>query len=131
MRFLSPVILVGFISLSVFGVLGMLDTGMQEGNTCLASLAQNGACPPPEHTFASASFHAGALKVFSTALLSIVISLASLAILSAGFFSAPFQQILGGADTLGRRVSETVSEFLAVQKIRLALVRFEHSPTSL
>ena len=130
MRCLSVIILVGFVSLSVFGVFGMLENGMQEGTTCLASLAQNGACPPPEHTFASAVFHANALKVFSTALLSVVLSLASLTLLCTGFLSLFFQKTLRVGDTLARRVYEIVSEFSAVQKVRPALARLEHSPTS-
>ena len=121
MRLLSLVILIGFISLSVFGVLGMLNSGMQEGNPCLASLAQNGACPPPEHTFASASFHANALKVFSTAFLSLAISLA---ILFTGFFTLLLQETRSVVNTFTRNIREAVSEFLALQKLQPALARF-------
>ena len=132
MRFISLVILIVFISLSVFGFFGVLDTLNMEHapNTCLASLAQNGACPPPAHTLASVFFHTNALKVFGTAFLSLALGLFSIALLFAGFFTAFSQMIRSCAQTISERINETLSQDLALRRMRLALVLLEHSPTS-
>lgn len=125
-------ILVGFLSLSIFGFLGMLTSSEMSHApiTCLASLAQNGACPPEGNTLASALFHTNAFKVFSTTLLSLTFALMSLALLFAGFVQRLLQKALLGTRALTRNIDEPISRYLALQKLRLALVRLEHSPTS-
>ncbi len=130
MKLLSRAILIIFISLSVFGVLGMMGDTMHEGNTCLASLAQNGACPPPDHTVASALFHTSALKVFSTTLLSLALTLLSLALLFAGFLEELLRKIHVGTQTLALRTHEALSRYRTLHTLRLSLVLLEHSPTS-
>jgi hypothetical protein len=134
MKFLVYLLLIGFISLSVFGFVGMLqsyDDMAHAPSTCLASLAQNGACPPPENTIASALFHTNAFKVFSTTLLSAVFALAALAFLY-GVSVVSLQAMLSKNEwTLFGKVEQIISRYLALKKLRLALVRFEHSPTSL
>lgn len=133
MKIISLIILTGFMSLSLFGFLGMLESSniAHASNTCLASLAQNGACPPPGHTFASALFHTSAFKVFSTTLLSLAVALFYLALLFAGFIKPLLKSISLGTPTLARKIEEAVSQYLALQRLRLALARLEHSPTSL
>lgn len=133
MKTLSLVILLGFIALSLFGFLGMLESSemAHAPNTCLASLAQNGACPPPGHTVASALFHTNAFKVFSTALLSLAVVLLSLALLFTGFMQSLLKSVSLGTHSFARRIEESISQYLALQKLRLALVRLEHSPTYL
>src|SRR3989338_7862409 len=133
MKTLSLVILAGFIALSLFGFLGMLESSdmSHTPNKCLASLAQNGACPPSENTVASALFHTNAYKVFSTPLLSAMAVLMAFAFICAGFGFSLHAMIHGGGNALIRRIDGTISRYLALQKLKLALVRFEHSPTSL
>lgn len=132
MKMLSLVILTGFLSLSLFGFLGMIASSemAHAPTTCLASLAQNGACPPEGNTLASAFFHASAFKVFSTTLLSVTIALLSLAFLFAGFVQKLLQQMQVGARAFTRYIDELLSQYLALRKLKLALARFEHSPTS-
>lgn len=133
MKTVSLIILTGFLSLSLFGFLGMLESSemAHAPNTCLASLAQNGACPPPGHTVASALFHTSAFKVFSTTLLSLAAALLSLALLFSGFIKPLLKSISLSTHTSARRIEEVISRYLALQKLRLALVRLEHSPTHL
>ncbi len=132
MKSVSLIILTGFIALSLFGFVGMLQSSdmAHASNTCLASLAQNGACPPQENTVASALFHTNAFKVFSTTLLSLIVMLVSLAFLFAGFAERILRKILLGIRTLTQRIDDAISRYLALQKLTLALARFEHSPTS-
>ena len=133
MKQISFIILFGFISLSLFGFVGMLESSemTHAPNTCLASLAQNGTCPPPENTVASALFHANAYKVFSTTLLSVAAVLMAFVFLYAGFAFSLRAIIQKGSRTLIQRIDDAISRYLALQKLRLALARFEHSPTSL
>lgn len=125
-------ILVGFLSLSLFGFLGMIASSemTHAPTTCLASLAQNGACPPEGNTVASALFHTNAFKVFSTTLLSVTLALISLAFLFAGFAGRLLQKLQLGACAFTRNIDELLSQYLALRKLKLALARFEHSPTS-
>lgn len=125
-------ILIGFLSLSLFGFLGMLASSemAHAPATCLASLAQNGACPPEGNTVASALFHTSAFKVFSTTLLSLTFALLSLALLFAGFVRGILREALLGTHAFIRNIDELLSRYLALRKLKLALARFEHSPTS-
>jgi len=131
MKFLACVLLIGFFSLSIFGFVGMLESSdmSHAQNTCLASLAQNGACPPPENTVASALFHTDAFKVFSTFLLSSAAVLLSFALLCVGF-AMSLVLFQDGLQTLAGRIEHIILRYLALRKLRPALVRLEHSPTS-
>lgn len=130
MKSISLVILFGFLALSLFGFLGMLESPdmAHAPNACLASLAQNGACPPPEHTVASALFHTSAFKVFSTTVLSGAMLFLVVA-LFAGFVTPFPAAISAGPRTAAERLGEIVSRYQAARRMRLALVRLEHSPT--
>ena len=131
MKLLSTIILCGFISLSVFGFIGMLqssDTAHAQ-NTCLASLAQNGACPPQEKTIASAIFHTNAFKVFSTTI-AIASAILSLVFIFAGLITPLLQDSRLAAQTRFGRIQDRISRYLALYKLKSSLVRFEHSPTS-
>ena len=60
----------GFVSLAVFGFLGM-SYAMNEGHVaCVASAAQNLSCPLETSQIGFVSFHLNALKNFSTAVFS-------------------------------------------------------------
>lgn len=130
MKYLSGIILTAFTALALFGFAGMLSSYDMEhaANTCLASLAQNGACPPEENTVASAIFHTGAFKVFSTMTLSLGVLLLALAFLSA---SATFwaRAIQDDGMTLAERISFVISRYLGIARLRTALARFELSPS--
>src|SRR3989338_2202338 len=122
MKFLACVLLIGFFSLSIFGFVGMLESSDM-------SHAQNGACPPPENTVASALFHTDAFKVFSTFLLSSAAVLLSFALLCVGF-AMSLVLFQDGLQTLAGRIEHIILRYLALRKLRPALVRLEHSPTS-
>lgn len=132
MKVVSTLILVGFVSLALFGFVGMLASSEMMDNSvaCIASLAQNGICPPPAHSFASALFHTNAFKVFSTTLVSLAVVFLSLALLFSGFIKAILQKALLGALIFALQFDGILSRYLAMRRLRLALVRLEHSPTS-
>ena len=132
MKFLVHIVFIGFVSLSLFGFLGMLTSSemAHAPTTCLASLAQNGVCPPEGNTLASALFHTSAFKVFSTTLLSTMAMLMALAFICVGFALSLRVKALAGGNALVRRIDGAIARYLALRKLRLALVRFEHSPTS-
>lgn len=133
MKTLSTVILIGFVSLSLFGFIGMLDAAEMSHapSQCIASLAQNGACPPPKDTVDSAIFHTNAMKAFTTTVLSSVFALAALTCLFYISLSLLFPRIRDGVSTLTEIVRSLSAHICALTSLRLALVRFEHSPTSL
>lgn len=58
-------ILISFIGMAGFGFLAMSPEGDMHG--CIAALTRGGECPAGSDIFASLSFHAGAIKGFSTA----------------------------------------------------------------
>src|SRR3989344_2404736 len=70
MKCISLCVLTVFLTLSLLVFTAMLSEDMQ--GSCIASLAQNGACPP-DSSFELALFHTNALKVFSTTLISVVL----------------------------------------------------------
>lgn len=131
MKPLSSLLLISFLSLALFGFLGMSDTySMAHApNQCLASLAQNGACPPEENTVASAVFHTNALKVFTTTLLTVSLVLLAAAVLFLAFVKPAFAVLERGAETATERLQYLVSHYLGIRRLRLALVRLETSPT--
>lgn len=132
MKSTAAIILLGFISLSLFGFMGMLEPASAHATTnCLASLAQNGACPPPEHTVASALFHTNAMKIFSTTLLVEAMLLLVLSLLLFGFLSSFLQTARQCIRGLVARVSQLISRYRAIRELRFSLVLLEHSPTSL
>ena len=131
MKTISLIILSGFLALSLFGFLGMLElTDMAHApNTCLASLAQRGACPPPEHTVESALFHTSAFKVFSTTMLSGAVLLLACALFT-GLVTPLSAVALLGLRTVAETLREVVLRYQALRRFRFALARLEHSPTS-
>ena len=130
MKVFSLIILTVFISLSVFGAFGMMGDTAHEDTTCLASRAQNGVCPPPDHTLASAFFHTNALKVFSTTLISLALALFSFSLLFAGLAKNLLQKVRHISLTFCCKLNQALSDYFALQKIRFVLARLEHSPTS-
>jgi hypothetical protein len=127
MKSLTVLILIGFVSLAVFGFAGMLESA-HASEYCIASLAQNGACPPQEHTVASALFHTNALKVFSTTL---VTGLALAALMFFARIAASFiLQLPHRVRTTAEKIGESIAGYRALRKLRFALARLEHSPTS-
>lgn len=133
MKSISMFILVGFVALSVFGFAGMLSSAemAHPDNTCLASLAQNGACPPPQFSFASALFHTNAFKVFSTSLISGLIAFISVALIASGFVAALVASLERGIATVAERLNQLVSRYSGLHELKLALVRFERSPSDI
>lgn len=135
MKVLSSILLVTFMSLSMFGFLGMLGFGANHNmEACIASLAQNGACPPPEHTLASALFHTDAFKVFSTTMPSSMSLLAALVLLVLSYFI--LRTPLWLRTRIITAVCNDVIEFLKIKctslfRLRALLARFELSPSSL
>src|SRR3989344_1206975 len=79
--FLATILLVGFVSLAVFGFAEMAMSN-EHGNlthrTCLASAVQNAACPKEIGDWGTAFFHIAAFKFFSTFTLETTTSLAIL-----------------------------------------------------
>ena len=66
MRYVSVLLLIGFVGLAVFGVFSM-HAGMQDhGSGCVAATAQGMDCPK-NNPLSYLAFHFGALKGFSTA----------------------------------------------------------------
>ena len=132
MKSISGIILLGFISLSLFGFLGMLgSSNMAHGpKTCIASLAQNGDCPP-EQGMALALFHINALKVFSTIVLSGLAFFFVFAFLSLTFVSALrlVPRTKRAVLTISDIIRSLFSEFLALLRLRYALALHELSPT--
>lgn len=66
---LAVTLLIGFVSLAVFGFIEMSAPGEHESaahRTCLASAVQNTDCPNDFGAFGSAFFHIAAFKFFST-----------------------------------------------------------------
>ncbi|OGZ00371.1 MAG: hypothetical protein A2945_03415 [Candidatus Liptonbacteria bacterium RIFCSPLOWO2_01_FULL_52_25] len=67
MRYVSVLLLVGFIGLAVFGGFSM-HAGMQDhGGSCVAATAQGIDCPKNNSPLSYLAFHFDALKGFSTA----------------------------------------------------------------
>lgn len=64
---LTAFLMTGFLSLAVFGALGMGDHGSHAAHGCVAAVAQSADCPPAANGLDSAAFHLDALKDFSTA----------------------------------------------------------------
>lgn len=130
MKSLTFLVLTVFIFLSLFGFAGMLSASdMQVPGTCLASLAQNGACPPSGE-FGLALFHTGAFKVFSTTLVSVV-SLAGLVLLCVYFLvsSSALFMCIRAVRTLSETVRLVISRYTALARLRSTLARFELSPS--
>jgi len=131
MKLVTSLILIAFVSLSLLGFVAMLGPEMHHtASACLGSLAQNGACPPLEHTLASAIFHTNALKVFSTTLLSSAFILASL-LLFFGFLTSRAQQ---GLFLHVFALCAISREFVRIRcasffRLREALSRLELSPS--
>lgn len=72
---LAIALLIGFVSLAVFGALGMIGHGQQHGG-CIAAAAMATDCPGQESPLASATFHMKALASFMTAVFGDVVGLA-------------------------------------------------------
>ncbi|PIQ68042.1 MAG: hypothetical protein COV91_06195 [Candidatus Taylorbacteria bacterium CG11_big_fil_rev_8_21_14_0_20_46_11] len=134
MRFITLLLLVAFMSLSLLGFTAMVSSSMDHATApCLGSLAQNGACPPQEHTLASALFHTNALKVFSTTL---PFAIAVLAVLSLSFFGFSILDRQGGLGSYTLELCARVRERIRVRttslfRLHKLLARFELSPSSL
>ena len=81
-------ILIGFVSLAVFGFTEMSAPGEHTSaghRTCLASAVQRTNCPSALGDFGSAFFHIAAFKFFSTLTLETTVSLSILlALITAG-----------------------------------------------
>src|SRR3989344_3984894 len=132
MKVFAPIVLIGFISMSLFGFIGMLDAAemTHTPSRCIASLAQNGACPPPKDTLDSAIFHTNAMKAFTTTVLSAVFALVALVALFCISLTLLWPRIRAGRTTLCETVRSLTAHAGALFSLRLALVRFEHSPTA-
>ena len=62
---LALYMLLSFVGMAGFGFLAMSPQGDMHG--CIAALTRGGECPAASDNFASLTFHAGAIKGFSTA----------------------------------------------------------------
>ncbi|MDO8474288.1 MAG: hypothetical protein Q7S62_01990 [bacterium] len=62
---LALYMLLSFVGMAGFGFLAMSPQGDMHG--CVAALTRGGECPVGSDSFASLTFHAGAIKGFSTA----------------------------------------------------------------
>ncbi len=86
-------LLLGFISIAVFGFAAMNHDSGYGHNGCIATIAQGTDCPKQESTLAFLTFHTGAFKGFSTAVFAVLtlflISLAALAFFPDPIFQEP------------------------------------------
>ena len=132
-KLISLIVLIIFAALSIFGFAGMLDSAdmAHAPNTCLASLAQSGACPPEGNTAASGLFHTSAFKVFSNVLLSGAIMLIGLVFLFFVFARETLQTAAGRRRSVTENIRFLFSRFHALFRLRYALALFELSPGSL
>ena len=69
MRYLSALLLIGFVGLAVFGVLNLHIEMQEHDSGCIAAVAQGVDCPKEDNVFAYLSFHIETLKNLSTAAL--------------------------------------------------------------
>jgi len=89
MKYLGILLLIGFITLAVFGTLGMHLGAQDHGGGCVASIVAGADCPKQGSLLSYLNFHLNAYKDFSLAILSgglnmLVFMLGALAIL--GFY---------------------------------------------
>lgn len=77
---LTILLITGFVSVAVFGFIGIGHIDEMAHHGCLAALSQNGTCPSATSLpLASAFYHMDILRGFSTALLSSALLLLALA----------------------------------------------------
>ena len=127
-KFLVNFILIGFISIAVFGFLAMGHDAASRG-ACLAMTFNRSACPAG--VFEMISFYSNAFKNFSLATISLGLNLAILAAtLMLALFAAFFSPVASYASPILRRV-----EFLAPLVSRQDFIRWlslhENSPSFL
>lgn len=107
-------ILISFIGMAGFGFLAMSPQGEMHG--CIAALTRGGECPAGSDIFASLSFHAGAIKGFSTATI------------AAGLFTAFFLFAAFVTAFMQRSGESVAAPFLASYSRYKQEVRFFASP---
>ncbi|MBI2097599.1 MAG: hypothetical protein HYT46_01545 [Candidatus Vogelbacteria bacterium] len=133
--FLATILLIGFVSLAVFGFAEMTMSNGHSNlthKTCLASAVQNTDCPNEFGNFGSAFFHIAAFKFFSTLTLETMLWLLAILALVATIFrrraltSRQLQLSISNFQSLISNLSPLTSH---LQLLRRWLALKELSPT--